>query len=258
MKKNETFELVLTSIFVSLIFLMGMVPQIGFITIVPGNPITILHIPVLIAAVLLSFKYFWIPGLAFGLVSLIQAAMNPVGLNIAFINPLVSVLPRVLFVFAVFYLFKLFKILKNTKYGNFIVVGLVAIITVIAIFEGTFVVFNNLDDIWNNLIASLLLLIFIGLYIYMYLKHDFKSLVIPSIFILGTLIHTFLVLGSVALFSYGAFFEVFQTDQVMDVIIFIVGFNGLTEAVIAAIIGTPIYIALQRIPIVQNKLAKFD
>ena len=60
------------------------------------------------------------------------------------------------------------------------------------------------------------------------------NLVVPSTFIVGTLIHTFLVLASVALFSYDAFFEVFQTDQVMDVIVFIVGFNGLTEAVIAA------------------------
>ncbi len=257
MRKNETFELVLTSIFVALIFLMGMVPQIGFITIVPGNPITILHIPVLIAAVLLSFKYFWIPGLAFGLVSLIQAAMNPVGLNIAFINPLVSVLPRVLFVFAVFFLFRLFKQIKDTKYGNFIIVGLVAIITVVAILEGTFVVFSNLSDVWNYVIASGLILIFISLYVYLYLKHDFKSLVIPSIFILGTLIHTFLVLASIAVFSYDAFFEVFQTNQVIDVIIFIVGFNGLTEAIVAALIGTPLYLALQRVPIVQLKLAKF-
>ncbi|ABX81398.1 ECF transporter S component [Acholeplasma laidlawii] len=257
MRKNQTFELVLTSIFVALIFLMGMVPQIGFITIVPGNPITILHIPVLIAAVLLSFKYFWIPGLAFGVVSLIQAAMNPVGLNIAFINPLVSILPRVLFVFAVFFLFRLFKILKNTKFGSFIIIALVAAITGVAIFEGTFVVFSNLSDNANYIIAGAIILVFVGLYVYLYLKHDFKSLVVPSIFIIGTLIHTFLVLASVALFSYDAFFEVFQTDQVMDVIVFIVGFNGLTEAVIAALIGTPIYLALQRVPLVQQKLAKF-
>lgn len=236
---------------------MGMVPQIGFITIVPGNPITILHIPVLIAAVLLSFKYFWIPGLAFGVVSLIQAAMNPVGLNIAFINPLVSILPRVLFVFAVFFLFRLFKILKNTKFGSFIIIALVAAITGVAIFEGTFVVFSNLSDNANYIIAGAIILVFVGLYVYLYLKHDFKSLVVPSIFIIGTLIHTFLVLASVALFSYDAFFEVFQTDQVMDVIVFIVGFNGLTEAVIAALIGTPIYLALQRVPLVQQKLAKF-
>ncbi|SQH56997.1 ECF transporter S component [Acholeplasma laidlawii] len=257
MRKNQTFELVLTSIFVALIFLMGMVPQIGFITIVPGNPITILHIPVLIAAVLLSFKYFWIPGLAFGVVSLIQAAMNPVGLNIAFINPLVSILPRVLFVFAVFFLFRLFKILKNTKFGSFIIIALVAAITGVAIFEGTFVVFSNLSDNANYIIAGAIILVFVGLYVYLYLKHDFKSLVVPSIFIIGTLIHTFLVLASVALFSYDALFEVFQTDQVMDVIVFIVGFNGLTEAVIAALIGTPIYLALQRVPLVQQKLAKF-
>ena len=247
----------LTSIFVALIFLMGMVPQIGFITIVPGNPITILHIPVLIAAVLLSFKYFWIPGLAFGVVSLIQAAMNPIGLNIAFINPLVSILPRLLFVFAVFFLFKLFKVLKDTKFGNYIIVGLVALITGIAIFEGTFVIFSNLSDVLNYVIAASIMLVFIGLYVYLYFKHDFKSLVIPSIFILGTLIHTVFVLSSVALFSYDAFFDFFESDKVFDIIIFIVGFNGLTEAVIAALIGTPIYLALQRVPLVQQKLAKF-
>ena len=58
MRKNQTFELVLTSIFVALIFLLGMVPQIGYINIIPGNPVTIVHIPVLLAAILLPTKYF--------------------------------------------------------------------------------------------------------------------------------------------------------------------------------------------------------
>ena len=257
MRKNETFQLVLTSIFVALIFLMGMIPQLGFITIMPGNPVTILHIPVLIAAVLLSTKFFWIPGLAFGLVSLIQAGMNPVGLNVAFINPLVSILPRVLFVFAVHFIFRLAKSISKTKYGNQIVVGVVGVFTVLSIYYGSKVVFMGLDLIWINVIAFGIILVFIGLYVYLYLKHNFKSLVVPSIFILGTLIHTFLVLSAIALFSYDAFLETFPNVAVVDAIFLVVGFNGLTEAVIAALIGTPIYLGLQKIPLVQQKLAKW-
>ena len=109
MKRNETFELVLTSLFVALIFLMGFVPQIGFITLVPGNPITIIHIPVLLAAVLFRRKYAFIPALAFGVVSLLQALMNQVGFNVAFINPMVSILPRILFAVAVHFLYQLLK-----------------------------------------------------------------------------------------------------------------------------------------------------
>jgi len=256
MKRNETFELVLTSIFVALIFLMGMIPQIGFITIMPGNPITILHIPVLIAAVLLSTKYFWIAGFAFGLVSLIQAAMNPVGLNVAFINPLVSILPRVLFAFVVHYLVKLFNWFKNVRFGSELIVGLVGLITILAIYYGSFIVLAGLEQVLIHVIAISIILVFVGLYVYLYMKHDFKSLVIPSIFILGTLVHTILVLTAVALFAYNSFLETFPNLAVVDAIILVVGFNGLMEAVVAALIATPIYLSLRRLPVVQQKLAK--
>ena len=72
MKRNETFELVLTSFFVALIFLMGFIPGFGFIPLMPCNETTILHIPVLIAAVLFRKKYAFIPAFAFGVISLIQ------------------------------------------------------------------------------------------------------------------------------------------------------------------------------------------
>ncbi|WP_264229271.1 ECF transporter S component [Acholeplasma laidlawii] len=257
MRKNQTFELVLTSIFVALIFLLGMVPQIGYINIIPGNPVTIVHIPVLLAAILLPTKYFWLTGLAFGLTSLIQAAMTPIGLNVAFINPLVSVLPRVLFAFAVHYLFKLFVILKETKFGSQLVIGFTLLVTFFLIYYSAFINFSYLDQVWIHVIAWSVIVIFLGIYTYMFIKHGFKTLIVPSIFILGTLIHTALVLLMLATLGREAILTQFPNMSVFDALMLIVTFNGFTEAIFAALIGTPVFLSLQRVPIVQQKLAKF-
>lgn len=254
MKRSEIFELVLTSIFVALIFLLGFVPQLGFISIMPGNPITTLHIPVLIAAVLFRTKYAFIPGIAFGVVSLIQAILQPVGLNTAFINPMVSVLPRFLFAVAVHFIFKATKLLGNYQYGHQIAVAAVALITVITIYFGSFMIFDGLDQVWIHTIALSIILLFGLLYTYLFIKHDFKSLVVPSVFILGTLIHTILVLSFAAIFSYDLIESFFPDKNIVETIFFIAGFNGLMEAVVAALVGTPVFLALRNVPIIEQRL----
>src|SRR5690554_1918063 len=101
MERNDVFELVLTSVFVALIFLMGLIPQLGYITLAPFVSVTLVHIPVLINIFIVKPKYSWLIALSFGLSSLIASYMyatNPV--DLAFRNPLISVVPRVLFGFA--------------------------------------------------------------------------------------------------------------------------------------------------------------
>jgi len=256
MKRNETFELVLTSLFVALIFLMGFVPQIGFITLVPGNPITIIHIPVLLAAVLFRRKYAFIPALAFGVVSLLQALMNQVGFNVAFINPMVSIVPRLLFAVAVHFLYQLLKKVVDNPVGYTLTLIGIGIITVGGIILGVNEIFKALDQVWIIIIALSIILLFAGTYFYLYKKHNYKSLLVPSLFILGTLIHTILVVVFASIFSYDVLVTVFGSTDIAAILVYLVGFNGMMEAVVAALIGTPIFLVLISVPVVQNRLLK--
>ena len=71
------------------------ITHLGFIPWFSGASVTIMHVPVIIGALLEGPVVGAAIGLIFGLYSLFQAAMAPTGpIDVAFVNPLVSVLPR--------------------------------------------------------------------------------------------------------------------------------------------------------------------
>ena len=72
-------------------------PPIGLIPTPWGLNVTILHIPTILGALLLGPVGGLGIGAIFGISSMVRAISNPVGLSIMFTNPLISILPRVLF-----------------------------------------------------------------------------------------------------------------------------------------------------------------
>jgi len=69
--------------------------HLGFIPWFAGASLTVMHVPVIIGAVLEGPVVGVVIGLIFGLFSMIQAAIAPLGpADVWFVNPLVSVLPR--------------------------------------------------------------------------------------------------------------------------------------------------------------------
>jgi len=71
--------------------------RLGFIPWFSGASITIMHVPVIIGALLEGPLVGAAIGVIFGVSSLMQAALAPTGpIDVAFANPLVSVLPRLL------------------------------------------------------------------------------------------------------------------------------------------------------------------
>lgn len=115
-KKFKTIDLAILGIFSALIIILAFTP-IGMISFGVVSATTV-HIPVIIGAVVLGVKYGFILGLVMGLASLIRAATMPVSvLDPLFVNPLVSVVPRILIgvvTAAVFAL--LMKLFKNNKF----------------------------------------------------------------------------------------------------------------------------------------------
>ena len=99
--KNKMITL--TAALSALVIVLGLPPlHLGLIPLGPAASITIMHVPVLLAFILLAkfagLKSSMIVGAVFGIFSLINAAVNPAGpLDPLFVNPGVSVLPRILF-----------------------------------------------------------------------------------------------------------------------------------------------------------------
>lgn len=99
MRNKQIKDIVFFSILAALIVIL-VVTGAGFIYIGTFAYVTILHIPVLIGSHVLGKKYGILLGFIFGLTSMIQAFMT-LGINAPFTNPILSVLPRMLFGFIV-------------------------------------------------------------------------------------------------------------------------------------------------------------
>ena len=86
------------------------VTRLGLLPWFFGASVTIIHIPVIIGAVLEGPLVGAFIGLLFGLFSLLQAAVAPNGpVDAAFVNPLISVLPRLLIGPAAWGLYRLIR-----------------------------------------------------------------------------------------------------------------------------------------------------
>ncbi|MHC6180504.1 ECF transporter S component [Clostridium sp. JNZ X4-2] len=88
------------------------VTGLGFIPIPPVKA-TIMHVPVIIGAVLEGPLVGAMVGLIFGVFSVIQSITTPTPVSFVFMNPLVSVLPRILIGVGSYYVFKLIRMKRE-------------------------------------------------------------------------------------------------------------------------------------------------
>jgi uncharacterized membrane protein len=87
-------RLAVIGLLLALMLIFGFTP-LGFIPVTPVVSITLLHIPVLVGLLCEGFGTGMLLGLLFGLLSLARALWMPSGLlSPFFLNPLISVLPR--------------------------------------------------------------------------------------------------------------------------------------------------------------------
>ena len=118
-KNVNVRKMSIISVLSAISIMLSMTP-LGFIPIGPTNA-TIMHIPVIIGAIVEGPMVGMTVGLIFGLTSLIRNLTMPTITSFAFINPLVSVLPRVLIGIVAYYVYKLaIKITKNSFVSGWI------------------------------------------------------------------------------------------------------------------------------------------
>ncbi len=106
-KRPDVRRITIVGILSALTIALSLIPQIGYI-IIPGLPvqITTVHIPVIIAGIIEGPFVGAFVGLIFGLSSLYQAVVTPTPIAFAFLNPLVSVLPRIFIGVVAWYVYK--------------------------------------------------------------------------------------------------------------------------------------------------------
>jgi uncharacterized membrane protein len=109
MKNKVIFQMTLSAVIIAIIAVMSYVPYVGYINYGVVS-ISTIHIIVLVVALLFGWKHGLVAGLAFGFFSLFIALTRPASsIDFAFVNPLISVLPRVVFGLVAGLLFDLVK-----------------------------------------------------------------------------------------------------------------------------------------------------
>jgi len=250
MKKNEIQDLTLTAVFSAIIIVMIFVPQVGFITFGAAS-LTLIHIPVLIGVFLLPKKYSILLGFIFGIGSLVKAVIAPTGvLDPLFVIPWISVLPRVLFAIAAAYLFDAFQwIQKKLKHSDIYIFGIVSLITVFGMFYASSAIISATN--WSEKavlpVTLLITTLFITLYYAFIKSEDQNRVLIPSTILISTVIHTVLVLSALVIFESAFISDLLQSDDLIGFVYTIAVTNGLLEAVLAVLVGTPIILALKQI-----------
>ncbi len=149
MNKTKTQNLTYLALFMAIEVVMIMVPFLGFIPIGPLRATT-LHIPVIIAAIVLGRKQGCYVGLVFGLCSLVMNTVQPTATSFVFspfisgnlLSAVVAIVPRVMIGFVAG---SIYDLLKNKN--DLLAMGagsfLGALTNTVLVLGGIFVLFGS-------------------------------------------------------------------------------------------------------------------
>lgn len=117
--KSKTLTMTMTALFMAIIIVMTLVPNLGYINLVVIKA-TLLHVPVIVGSIVLGPKSGAVLGATFGITSLINNTINPSLLSFAFSpfysigdiggngwSVVISLVPRILVGIVPYFVFKL-------------------------------------------------------------------------------------------------------------------------------------------------------
>lgn len=222
--------------------ILGMTP-LGFIPVGPTKA-TIMHIPVIIGAIMEGPIVGMAIGLIFGLFSMINAVTRPTPVSFVFLNPIISILPRVLMGYLTYKVYSYTKDKKSKYLKGILNISLAGLIS--------YLIYSvvNLVKTQGSTINIILNIIFIGVLIILtyYLnkqKDELMAIILSAA--TGTLINTIGVLSSIY-FLYGERYvaQLGQSANLARKIIFgIAVTNGIPEVILAVIITVSVINSLR-------------
>ncbi|HZJ99371.1 MAG TPA: ECF transporter S component [Tissierellaceae bacterium] len=243
-KRLDIRKLTVIGVLGAISVVLGLTP-LGFIPIGPTRA-TIMHIPVIIGAIVEGPIVGAFVGLIFGLSSIYQAITAPTPVSFVFLNPLVSVLPRVLIGITTYYTYKGLSNLgqKNT----FRLLNLVWVIITAYLAYGIYQNIVVFTSIWPVLINIALLIVVYAMVYLTAKKLKSKALDVIVATVVGTMTNTVGVLTMIYLLFGERFVEAIGQSKefALKVIVAIGVTNGIPESIIAIIIVTSVVVALKR------------
>ena len=266
MKNEKTYELVLTALFTAIIVIMAFTP-LGYIPLVVINA-TIIHIPVILGALFLGPKKGAFLGFVFGLTSFINntfkaatasafvfspvLAYNVVGVSGIFKSLYICFVPRILVGVVPYYIYILIRrVLKSEQKVGRIVVDLVAsLILFISVRAFLIRLFpETLSPIVCTIIGLAAGIVLMAVLTVSGRKKGSTNIALAYAGLSGAFTNTLFVMSGIYILYKDAYAKAVGVagEAVLDVIMGVVTFNGIVEAVVAAIIVAGVGFALMRV-----------
>lgn len=238
-------KMMVVGLLASVSIVLGAIPGLGFIPVGPTSA-TIMHIPVIIGAIMEGPLVGGLIGLIFGFFSIFKAITNPTPVSFVFLNPVVSVLPRVLIGIVSYYVYKLSKDIGKRK--SLWLLDIIWIMLLLYLSYGLYVSIKEFTSIWSIVINMLLIILTVIIAIYTHKNLKDKAIDIILSAALGTLTNTVGVLSAIY-YLYGEQFveKLGQSSEMARKVILGIGIaNGIPETIIAVIVVTNVVAALNR------------
>lgn len=272
MKNEKTYELVLTALFTAIIVIMAFTP-LGYIPLVVINA-TIIHIPVILGALFLGPKKGAFLGFVFGLTSFINntfkaatasafvfspvLAYNVVGVSGIFKSLYICFVPRILVGVVPYFVYILIRrALKSEQKAARIVVNAAASL-ILFVSVRAFLI-RLLPEAFSAMICTLIgFLAGIALMAVLTVSGRRKgsaNIALAYAGLVGAFTNTLFVMSGIFILYKEAYAQAVGVagEAVLDVIMGVVTFNGVVEAVVAAIIVAGVGYALTRVKPVYGK-----
>ncbi len=279
MKNEKTYELVLTALFTAIIIIMAFTP-LGYIPLVVINA-TIIHIPVILGALFLGPKKGAFLGFVFGFTSFINntfkavtpsafvfspvLAANVVGVSGIFKSLYICFVPRILVGVVPYYVYLLIhRLLKGGQKAWRVVINLAAALILLFSLQALLnrLLQGKLSDslcMTISVVAGIAagVLLFAALSFAGYKKGS-TNIALAYAGLSGAFTNTLLVMSGIFILYKDAYAQALGIagEAVFDTIMGIISFNGVVEAVVAAIIAGGVGLALMRVKPVKGQLKK--
>ncbi len=261
MKNEKTYELVLTALFTAIIVIMAFTP-LGYIPLVVINA-TIIHIPVFLGPKKGAFL-----GFVFGLTSFINntfkaatasafvfspvLAVNVVGVSGIFRSLYICFVPRILVGVVPYFIYVLIRKAAGDEHKA----GRVAVNTIasVILFISVRAFFIRLLPESLSAMVCTIIGVVAGVILMAVLTisgntKGSSNIALSYAGLAGAFTNTLFVMSGIFILYKDAYAQAMGVagDAVLDVIMGVVAFNGVVEAVVAAIIVTGVGLALTRV-----------
>lgn len=266
MKNEKTYELVLTALFTAIVIIMAFTP-LGYIPLVVINA-TIIHIPVILGALFLGPKKGAFLGFVFGLTSFINntfkaatasafvfspvLAYNMVGAPGIFKSLYICFVPRILVGIVPYFVYLLVrKVLKGEGQSGRILVNLLASLILLISLRAFLI--RLLPDALSALTCTILGLaagcVLMAVLTVSGNRKGSAGIALAYAGLAGAFTNTLFVMSGIFVLYKDAYAQAVGVagEAVLDVIMGVVTFNGIVEAVVAAIIVAGVGFALTRV-----------